>query len=206
MKYKSQNEEEKYILDYFGGFVGNFADIGCNDCITFSNTRALAERKWKGIFVDPSPKAMERCKILYNGHGYGNKGFYFYQCAIADHNGKGILQESGPLCSAADVGLVSTFHASEMERFKRSVTYEPIEVITYKWKTFFNRLKIKPFHFVSIDAEGFDLEILSQMDLTDVRCICLEWNSKPELKLQFEQYLQGFHILYTSGENLLYGR
>jgi len=201
----SQNEEEKYILEYFGDYVGTFLDIGCNDCITFSNTRALSLKGWKGVFIDPSPKAMQRCKFLYNGH----KGYYFYEVAISSHNGKDILQESGPLCSAADVGLVSTFHQSEMERFKRTVKYEPIEVKTFRWKTFHNRLKstkITHFDFISLDAEGHDLEILSQLDLRNVRCICLEWNSKPEMKVEFEKYLYGFTLLYTSGENLLYGR
>lgn len=198
----SQSNEERYILEYFGDYVGTFLDLGCNDCLTFSNTRALALKGWRGVMVDASPKAMERCKTLYNGY----KGYYFYEVAISGHNGKAILNESGPLCSAADVGLVSTFHASEMDRFKRTVSYESIEVKTFRWKTFYNRLKIKNFDFVSIDCEGEDLEILSQMDLANVKAICLEWNSKPELKKDFEHYLEGFKLLYTSGENLLYGR
>lgn len=198
----SQNKEEQYILEYFGDFVGTFADIGCNDCLTFSNTRALALKGWRGIFIDPSPKAMQRCKTLYNGY----KGYYFYEVALSAHNGKAILNESGPLCTPTDVGLVSTFHDREMDRFKRTVKYEPMEVKTFRWKTFYNRLKVKHFDFVSIDAEGDDLEILSQMDLSGVKAICLEWNGKEQLKKDFEYYLHGFRLLYTSGENLLYGR
>lgn len=201
----SQSNEERYILEYFGDYVGTFLSLGENDGVTFSNVRALALKGWKGVMVEPSPKAFERLKVLYNGH----KGFYLYQVAISDHNGKGILQESSALCSAADVALVSTFHSHEMDRFKRTVQYEPIEVKTFRWKTFQNRLKstqIKSFDFISIDCEGEDLEILSQLDLTNVRAICLEWNSKPELQKDFEHYLDGFKLLYTSGENLLYGR
>jgi len=208
----SQNLEEQYILEYFGPFIGNFLSIGENDGVTFSNVRALALRGWKGVMLEPSPKAFERLKTLYNGH----KGFYLYPFAIGDHNGKAILQESGPLCSTADVGLVSSVNAGEVQRWAnhrapgvRGVTFEPIEVPMFKWKTFSNRLrstKIKTFQFVSIDCEGTDLEILSQMDLTEVRAICLEWNSKPEVKSEFEKYLQGFNLIYTSGENLIYGR
>jgi hypothetical protein len=172
----SQNKEQEHILNYFGDYVGTFLDLGCNDCLTFSNTRALALKGWKGIFIDPSPKAMERCKTLYNGH----KGFYFYQVAISSHNGKAILQESGPLCSAADVGLVSTFHPSEQERFKRTVNYEPIE--------------------------GDEMNILPDIDLSKTRLVCIEWNSKPELKEQYDKYLDGFNVIYTSGENLIYAR
>lgn len=201
----SQSLEEQYILNYFGDYVGTFLDLGCNDCTTFSNTRALALKGWKGIFVDPSQWAIDRCKTLYNGH----KGYYFYPVAISSHNGKAILHDSGPLCSANDRSLVSTFHQHEMDRFKRTVTYEPVEVKTFKWKTFLNRLKstkVKQFDFISLDVEGDEMNILPDMDLTNTRLICLEWNSKPELKTEFEKYLDGFKLIYTSGENLIYGR
>ena len=200
--YKSQNEEEKYILEYFNGQTGSFLDIGSNDGITFSNTRALAERGWKGVLVEPSPKAFEKLKALYEGH----KGFYLYPYAIGGHNGKAMLQESGPLCSANDIGLVSTFVPSEMDRFKKSVSYNAVEVKVFKWKTFLNRLTIKYFDFVSMDCEGFELEILPDMDLSTVKCICLEWNGKPELKTEYEKYLAGFNLIYTSPENLIYAR
>jgi FkbM family methyltransferase len=198
----SQNSEEQHILAYFGDYVGTFISLGENDGLTFSNVRALALKGWRGCCVEPSPKAFERLKKLYQG----DKNVFVYQYAIGDHNGSATLLESGPLCTPNDVGLVSTFHFYEQDRFKRTVDYQPIEVKMFRWKTFLNRLPIKKFDFVSIDCEGTDLEILSQMDLTDVKCICLEWNGVPNTKLHFEKYLDGFKLLYTSGENVLYGR
>lgn len=198
----SQNQEEKVILDYFKDFIGTFIDIGCNDCQTFSNTRALALRGWSGVLVDPSPKAIERCKELYNGH----KGFYIYPYAISDHNGKKMLQESGPLCSPADVGLVSTFHSKEKARFERTVKYEPIEVKTFRWKTFLNRLRIKQFDMISMDCEGDEMNILPEIDLSHTKLICIEFNGNDFVKLAYEEYLKGFNLIYTSGENLIYAR
>ena len=198
----SQNNEQEEILKYFGDYVGTFIDIGCNDCQTFSNTRALALKGWKGILVDPSPKAISKCKELYKGH----KEIYIYDFAISSHNGKAILNDSGPLCSAADTGLVSTFHAKEMDRFKSSVKYDPIEVRTFKWKTAINRWKFKEFDFISIDCEGDEMNILPDIDLSKTRCICIEWNGKQELKESYEKYLDGFKVIYTSGENLIYAR
>jgi FkbM family methyltransferase len=198
----SQNFEQEHILKYFGDFVGTFLSCGENDGETFSNVRALALRNWSGVMVEPSPTAFARLKQLYEGH----KGFYVYPFAIGSHNGKATLQESGSLVSPKDTGLVSTFVPAEQDRFRRIVKYAPIEVKMFRWKTFLNRLKIKKFDFVAIDCEGLDLEILSQMDLTEVKAIVLEWNGKPELKTEFEKYLDGFKLLYSSGENLLYGR
>lgn len=38
----SQNQEEKYTLEYFKNFKGRFLDIGAADGVGLSNTRALA--------------------------------------------------------------------------------------------------------------------------------------------------------------------
>ena len=207
----SQNLEEQYILEYFGVYNGTFLSIGENDGETFSNVRALALKGWRGVCVEPSPKAFERLEKLYKD----NKGVYCYPYAIGNHNGAEVLKQSGALCSTSDVGLVSTFDAKEPERWKRhqvpgtthrGVEFEDVAVKMFRWKTFYNRLKIKTFDFVSIDCEGFDLDILKQMDVTDVKCICLEWNGKPELKEAFDKQLGGFKVIYTSGENLIYAR
>lgn len=201
----SQNLEEKYILEYFGDYIGTFLDLGANDGIKFSNTRALALRGWKGVFVDASPQAMDRCRTLYKGF----KGHYFYDLAITKHMGKDIFNESGSLIDATDIGLVSTFHKEEMARFNKTVDYNPIEVETLKWKTFLNRIKsikIKHFDFMSIDIEGDELNVLPDMDLSKTKLICIEWNGKQHLKDNFEHYLDGFKLIYTSGENLVYGR
>lgn len=198
----SQNEEENIITTYFKGVKGTFVDIGANDGVTFSNTRRLAELSWQGVFIEPSPKAFNLLQSNYEGL----KGFYFYNVALSNRNGNAILHESGPLVNIDDVGLVSTFHAAEMDRFKSSVQYEPITVKCFTWKTLLNRLKFKTFDFVSLDVEGEEMNILPSMDLSKTSLICLEWNSKPEAKTAYEEYLQGFKLIYTSAENLIYGR
>lgn len=198
----SQNNEEQVILDYFKGHVGTFIDIGANDGITFSNTRALAERSWKGILIEPDPDAFKRADALYEFY----KGIYRYNYAIGNYNGKKILQKSSSLLKTGDTGLVSTFYASEMERFKSAVQYTPIEVQIYTWRTALNRWAIRKFDFISMDCEGAELEILPDIDLTDTKMICIEWNGVPKLKTEYEKYLNGFKLIYTSAENLIYAR
>lgn len=199
----SQNNEEQIILDYFNGRSGTFIDIGANTGTHLSNTRALALLgTWRGVFIEPSPKAYAQLKQLYQDQ----KGFYTYPFALTSKNGTATLMESGNLISKEDVGLVSTFHQHEKARFERTVQYNPVEVKTFKWKTFLNRLKIREFNMISLDVEGSELEILPDMDLSKTELICIEWNSKPELKTEYEKYLDGFKLIYTSGENLIYAR
>ena len=206
MKRYSQNLEQDYILEYFKGKTGTFADIGANDGITLSNTRALAEIGFKGIFVEPSPKSFERLKKNYEGL----KGFYFYNVALGDHNGNAILQESSSLLTSADIGLVSTFEASEMQRFKSVCTYEPVTVKMFKWKTFMNRMqKIKEFSFINLDVEGYELHILPDIDLSETSLICIEHNGSNDRKNAYLNCTSKYgmdKIIYESAENILISR
>lgn len=206
MKY-SQNDEEIYILNYFGDLIGTFLSIGENDGVTFSNVRALALRGWAGVMLEPSPKAYAKLKELYNGH----KNIYCYPYALSGHNGKAMLQESDTLLSQGDVGLVSTFHANEVARFSRTVKYQPVEVKTFKWKTFSNRLKSTKlkdakFNMISLDVEGSEMSILPDIDLTHTQLICIEHNSKPELKASYLECTSKYgidNIIYESAENVI---
>lgn len=198
----SQSNEEQIILEYFKGYVGTFCDIGSNDGITFSNTRALAERGWRGVLIDCDPEAFAKLEKLYLEY----KGLYTYNYAISDYNGKKILQKSDSLLKNGDTGLVSTFNASEMERFKSVVKYTPIEVQCYTWRTALNRWAIQEFDMISIDVEGSEMQILPDMDLTKTKLLCIEHNGRQDLKTAYEKYLEGFKLIYTSAENLIYVR
>jgi hypothetical protein len=57
---------------------------------------------------------------------------------------------------------------------------------------------------ISLDIEGDEMNVLPDIDLSKTRLICIEWNSKPELKNAYEKYLEGFKVIYASAENLIY--
>jgi FkbM family methyltransferase len=202
----SQNKEQEAILKYFGDFKGTFLDLGANNGEILSNTRALAELGWCGCLVEPSPKVFPKLKKLYEASKKGC--FYVYNCAIGNTNGTAVLHDSGELLRTGDQALVSTLVEIEKKRFESVLTYEPVEVKVFRWKTFLNRLSIKTFDFVSVDCEGLDLDILKQMDIEalGVKCLCIEWNGNQELKAEFDNIMTGFKIIYTSGENLIYAR
>lgn len=203
----SQSGEEAVILDYFKDKpTGTFLDIGSNDGVTFSNVRALALRDFCGVMVEPSPRAFARLKSLYEDNKKGC--FYLYNCAIGNHNGKATLHDSGELLKKGDVALVSTLVEDEKKRFQNVLTYEPIEVKVYRWLTFYNRLKIKKFDFLSIDVEGLDCDILEQMDLDSlgVQLLVIEWNSIESIKTEILKHTSKFgmnKVIYVSGENLI---
>jgi FkbM family methyltransferase len=197
----SQNSEQDIILNYFGDRKGTFLDLGANDGITLSNTRALADLGWTGVLVDASPKAFKKLQ-----ENYPNPDSHLYNIALSHKNGVLKFKESGTLLNSGDVALVSSFHDSEIERFKSTVEYEEIEAKCLTWKAFMQGCPIKDFDFISMDIEGSELDVLPHMDLSNTAMICIEWNSKEDLKREYEKYLYGFKLIYTSAENLIYVR
>lgn len=206
----SQNSEEQYIIEYFNGKVGTFIDIGANDGKTFSNTFALANLGWKGCLVEPSPKAFHQLKQTYftlmKEVLKSNDGFYFYNFALGETNGLVKMWDSGTHLGKDDHGLLSTMNAEDYNKWRGSTQFTEIEAQCFRWKTFLNRLKLKEFDFISMDCEGNEIAILKQMDLRSTSCACLEWNSKPEVKAEFDKLMIGFKIIYTSSENIIYAR
>lgn len=197
----SQNSEQDIILNYFGDRKGTFLDLGANDGVTLSNTRALTELGWMGVLVDASPKAFKKLQ-----ENYQNTDFHLYNIALSHKNGVLKFKESGTLLGSGDVALVSSFHDSEIERFKSTVEYEEIEAKCLTWKAFMQGCSIKYFDFISMDIEGSELDVLPHMDLSNTAMICIEWNSKEDLKREYEKYLYGLKLIYTSAENLIYAR
>lgn len=200
----SQNAEEHFILSYFGSHVGRFCSIGENDGQTLSNVRQLVLNGWNGICIEPAPTAYAKLYELYKD----NRKVNTYPFVIGDTNGTVPFFESGSLLSATDTALVSSVHAHETERFSRTVSYTSIQAKSFRWKTFINRIRNKKFDFFSIDTEGNDLMIAQQIDFTDTKCVCIEWNGHYHLKDQFDLLFnpQGFKVIYTSGENLIYAK
>jgi len=201
----SQNNEDQVILDYFKGKVGTFIDIGANDGITLSNTRSLAEAGWSGVFVEPSPTAFMKLKENYTGPTPEGMKLYFYNFALGTFNGTVKMYDSGPHLNQGDHALLSTLVADEKQRWPGQ-QYTEIEVQCFRWKTFLNRLTIKKFDVISLDAEGMDLEILKQIDLRETSLVCVEWNGKPELRQEYDKLCVGLNVIYTSPENLIYCR
>jgi len=208
----SQNEEEKYILEYFGirDIKGTFLSIGENDGITFSNVRALAERGWDGVCIEPAPITFQKLSGLY----HFNSLVAPYKLAIGNIDGMISMQASGTLLGKGDTDLVSTIVPKEVKRFENVVHYETIAVDCVRWETF-QKLYAQQvaYDFISIDAEGMDWSILQQMQdyctLDFAFMVCIEWNGDNELAAKYHSILdvkQGMKVIYTSGENLIYAR
>lgn len=207
MRY-SQNTEETVIQDFFGISIGlgagTFLSIGENDGETLSNVRQLALHGWKGLCVEPGA-AFGKLLLLYPSGPVA-----IANVAIGTENGKIVLHDSGTHLNKGDVSLLSTIDPKEKERWASTNTeWTEREVAMLDYKTLIECSPYKTFDFISIDAEGMDLEILLQIDLSETKCLCIEHNGNIEMKTAVINYCFGFgltNILLTNLENIIIAR
>lgn len=193
----SQNNEEKYILEHFKGAVGTFLDLGAYDGLDLSNTRALMERSWGGVCVEPHPEIFNRLKENCKDFPF----VFVYKCAIGIKNGKSKLN--------ANDTYYSTLLDNELKRWDGTFEFNLAECEVYNWLTFKKALIQTTFDFINIDCEGLDYEILTQINLDEVKCkmICVETNGiETEKYIHYVNQFKGFSVLTINAENLIMAR
>jgi len=195
MRY-SQNNEQDFILEYFQQYKGTFLDLGAYNGKDLSNTRALMERGWSGMCFEPHPEIFK--ELVENTKEFAF--VYTYEMAVGEENGTFKLN--------ANREYYSTLIDSEMDRWNGQFQFEKIDCKVVDFQTVLKSSPFKNFDFISIDCEGLDYQILTQIDLDEVKCnmICVETNSK-----EVEKYVEycekfGFTVLHTNAENLIMSR
>jgi len=176
MQNYSQNNEQEIILNYFGSKIGRLLDIGANDGVTLSNSRALILNGWSADLVEPAPIPMSNLKQIY----LHNKDINLIEAAICDYTGIMSFYSSGNHLGKGDTDLVSTLSLADKQKWEHTTTWNEITISTLSWDDFIKRQGYPHYDFISIDAEGYDLKILEQMDLLDLGClmICIEHNGE----------------------------
>lgn len=157
MTHYSQYCEDEIISEFFGDYVGTFLDLGAGDGTLCSNTRALAERGWRGWLVEPEARAFLELRKLYAD----NHRIKLLNCALS-YNGR-------PLCFYPHDGQLSTgveALAQSAERYMIA-SVQPSELAP---------LIYSAFDFVSLDCEGMDQEIAGDAFgfLCKTRLFCYE--------------------------------
>lgn len=190
----TQNEEEKYILASVGTIQkGRFLDIGAHDGKTFSSTRALVEKGWSGVYVEPAPDVLP--SLRENTAEFGDR-VVIVPCAIGLQSGVLPFYSSG----GDMVGSLSADHA---KKWSSCVTFTETRVPVITLADFEARYGTE-FDFVGLDVEGINWDLFCQFDWTRwrPRCVCIEYDDK---RSEIERILQshGYSVVYVSAENIV---
>lgn len=191
----SQDNEETVILEYFGNRIGRFLDIGAAGGVKFSNTRALAERGWGGVLVEPSPRQFLELWKLYGR----DPRMTLVNVAVEKFGG---LRE---FHFSPDT-VVNTIDQACLETWKRTFPYESWWIQTIGIFDFMARFS-GPYQFISVDAEGRSVEIglnLFPYEL-GAELVCVEHDQGiEELAARMESW--GYESILRTGNNTIWRR
>jgi FkbM family methyltransferase len=195
----SQNNEEAYILDFFSykQLPGKFIDIGAYDVFRFSNVRALYERGWAGVLVEPAPQNYKGIADYYKDE----PKIKVLNVAIGEINGEIDFYES-------DGDAVSTTDEDHMKKWgDAGVKYTKIKVPQVGVVDFFNEY-CKDIDFLSIDTEATNIIVFRNTPnfvWEQIQLLCIEHdNNIQEIEEKLSNF--GFITYYTNGENILLGK
>jgi FkbM family methyltransferase len=205
----SQNNEDEIIFNYFKNQypeklgIGTMIEIGANDGKTFSNSLLFAENGWKCTLIEPSKRAFTLLEKLHSN----KPNISLHNFGFAMFNGTQTFYESGAYRDGKDVALYSSLDKEEIEKWKQDVPFIEVEADFITWFDFRSQNHLK-YDFISIDCEGFDLNLLRQMDLNQLgcECLCIEWNSDFELleQINTECIKYGMAMFLKNPENVIY--
>lgn len=179
----SQRDEETWILRYTDQ-TGRFLDIGAYDGKTFSNIRALAEKGWQGVCVEPSAHAFDLMvadpppnATLVNaliGDGSLTK-FHYCRDAVSSTEDK----HARKWAFAAEFTTIWT----------KSLT---IEELLERFPG--------PYHVINIDTEGTTLKVLDalrpHLQSLATKLLIVEHD-------RAEVAVEGFELIHKTEENVI---
>ena len=182
--YPSEIGQDKWVLVKMFPSVANgfFLDVGSGHGTIGSNTKALEERGWSGICVDPFPTYMEgRTCQMFKEVVSATAG---QTVKFHTHSGLG--------------GIADT-----LGRWKEEAQKSPaVELTTTTLGDILARANAPTFiHFLSLDIEGAELDALKGMDLDRYRfgSMAIEHNDEEPKRTDIINYLKqyGYERVHT---------
>ena len=159
MFYSQDNQDVFLENNVFKGFQnGCFMDIGAHDGVSINNTLYFEKNNnWSGINIEPIKEVYD--KLVINRPNNIN-----INCAVCNYDGsaefilnKGYTEMISGLKENYDE---RHFRRLEKENNMMGAVTEIITVPTKKIETICDEHNIKHIHYLSIDVEGLDLEVL----------------------------------------------
>ena len=187
----SQYEQDKYLEEnIFKGFKnGIFVDVGAYDGVSINNTLYFEKNhNWTGINIEPIKDVYD--KLVVNRPNTINM-----MCAVSNNDGKAEF-----ICNKGYTemisGLKNNYDRRHFERLMREnsqmgSTTELILVNTKKLETIFDEHNINHVHYLSIDVEGAEFEVIKSINFDKVFIDVIGFeNNYHDSSIEIIQYLE----------------
>lgn len=174
----SQDFEDVVVEKILGNNNGFYIDVGANDPIRFNNTLRFYKKGWRGINIEPNLRKHEKITRLRSRDINLNIG-------VASKPTKATYYKFMP-------DTLSTFSIEDAEEYmnKGFILEEKIELELKPLSQLMEEIpEAKSVTFLSVDTEGYDIEILKGIDWNEVhpKVICVETDKEENIR----KYLEG---------------
>jgi FkbM family methyltransferase len=174
-EFYSQIGQDKWVLEtvFPGVSDGFFVDVGSADGTLHSNSKALEEKGWRGICIDPFPTNMQdrTCRMLKE--------------VVFSASGKRMkFQASGEIG-----GVTETLGITK----EAALTAPAVELTTTTLGDILERSRAPQYiHFISLDIEGAELEALKgfPFDSYTVGAFAIEHNGEEPKRTDIANLLE----------------
>ena len=192
----SQNSEDILIDRLLGNKkTGFYVDVGAYDPSRLSNTKRFYKRGWSGINIETDPRKIIKFHKLRTRDLNLNVG-------IANKNGRLWYFEFEP-------DTLSTFSKQAAENYKRQ-GYKLVgtfKIPVLKLGGVLEKYsKSKRIDFISVDVEGYDLEVLKSNNwkMFKPRLICVEADESSEKNIDKFLARIGYKMVCRNHNNLIF--
>jgi FkbM family methyltransferase len=204
--YRSQYGQDAFLNEkVFRGLVGGFfVDIGAHDGVSLNNTYFFEEKLgWTGICFEPNPDVFEKLArnrkcICLNG-------------AVSNRGGEATFLKIDGYAEMLS-GLLDKYDPKHLKRIEQEIRLygggkQVVTVSCYELNEVLAENGVMHVDYLSIDAEGSELEILRSVDFERVEydVISVENNyGDNAVKEHLKRY--GFKLIATLGTDEIYVR
>jgi FkbM family methyltransferase len=198
MPYHSQIDQDRVLQEkfFFRQEIGFFVDVGAEEGVLGSNSLFFEEKGWKGICIEPHPESFAKLQAQ-------RKCVCLPVAATSSKGKTKFTKINGPLQVLS--GITDTYDERHQERIQREIekkggTKEEIEVETETLQSIFQTHGVKEVHYLSVDVEGGELEVLKGINFDDVMIHIIDIeNNYPDTFSEVRKFLskKGFHKSFS---------
>ena len=139
---------------------GTFVEIGANDGVLVSNTWGLAERKWRGVMVEPVPALAAACRRNHRRH----PKVVVIETAIGDGSQSEITLSVAGAYTTANPDQRREYEGIEWS--SRELTGKDIVVPSQTLDDLLTTVGLSPgFDVLVVDVEGFEAAVFAGFTL-----------------------------------------
>ncbi|MDQ2823296.1 MAG: FkbM family methyltransferase [Pseudomonadota bacterium] len=177
---------------------GTYVDVGAQDPVADSVSKAFYEQGWRGTHIEPVPFYVERLRL-------DRPDETVLQVALGETEGTLLLNV------VAETGLSTAIDSYAQGYLDQGFTTQQIHVPMLTLKSALRSLEGRAVHWLKIDVEGFEEQVLKGWDSTLLRpwIMVVEATIPGSSQTDYEGWdpivqAAGYHFAYFDGLNRFY--